>query len=65
MAFPMTRETANAIRIILTLSAIYVASNFFRSAVAVIGPNMMDELGLTPEEFGLVGGSFFIAFALM
>ena len=61
----MTSETSNALRIIFTLSIVYVASNFFRSAIAVIAPNMMDEMGLTPEELGLIGGSFFIAFALM
>lgn len=64
-ALPMTKETANAIKIILTMSAVYVASNFFRSSVAVIAPDMMDEMGLTPEQFGFVGGSFFIAFATM
>ncbi len=65
MGSPMKSETANAFKIILALAAIYVASNFFRSSLAVIAPNMMDEMALTPEEFGVMSGSFFIAFALM
>lgn len=60
----MKNETANAIKLITTLSIVYVASNFYRSSIAVIAPNMMDELGLTHEQLGVVGGTFFIAFAI-
>lgn len=60
----MKNETANAIKLITTLSIVYVASNFYRSSIAVIAPNMMDEMGLTHEQLGVVGGTFFIAFAI-
>lgn len=60
----MKKETATAFKIITTLSIVYVASNFYRSSIAVIAPNMMDEIGLTHEQLGVVGGTFFIAFAL-
>ena len=60
----MKNEAATAFKIITTLSIVYLASNFYRSSIAVIAPNMMDEIGLTHEELGIIGGIFFIAFAL-
>ena len=60
----MKNEAATAFKIITTLSIVYIASNFYRSSIAVIAPNMMDEIGLTHEELGIIGGIFFIAFAL-
>ena len=60
----MKTETATALKIISTLSIVYIASNFYRSSIAVIAPNVMDEIGLSHEQLGIVGGIFFIAFAL-
>ncbi|MDF2367561.1 MFS transporter [Sneathiella sp.] len=60
----MKNETATAFKIITTLSIVYVASNFYRSSIAVIAPNMMDEIGLTHGQLGVIGGAFFIAFAI-
>lgn len=42
-----------------------VHSQFYRSSVGVIAPDLMDELALAPEDFGLVAGSFFIVFAVL
>jgi MFS family permease len=60
----MKNEAGTAFKIIATLSFVYVASNFFRSSTAVIAPNIMDDLALTHEQLGIVGGIFFIAFAI-
>lgn len=60
----MKNEAGIAFKIIATLSFVYVASNFFRSSTAVIAPNIMDDLALSHEQLGIVGGIFFIAFAL-
>lgn len=39
-------------------------SQFYRSANAVIGPDLMRELHLTPDDLGILTGAFFITFAL-
>lgn len=39
-------------------------SQFYRSANAVIGPDLMRELQLTPDDLGILTGAFFITFAL-
>ena len=36
----MKNEAATAFKIITTLSIVYIASNFYRSSIAVIAPNM-------------------------
>ncbi len=60
----MKNEAGTAFKIIATLSIVYVASNFFRSSISVIAPDIMRDLSLTHEQLGIVGGMFFIAFAL-
>lgn len=60
----MKKETATAIKIIAALSTVYIASNFYRSSISVIAPDVMDEIGLTHEQLGVVGGIFFIGFAV-
>ncbi|WP_373086546.1 hypothetical protein [Sneathiella sp.] len=52
----MKKETATAIKIIAALSTVYIASNFYRSSISVIAPDVMDEIGLTHEQLGVVGG---------
>jgi MFS family permease len=42
-----------------------VLSQFFRSSIGVIGPNLMIDLRLTPEDLGLLSGSFFFVFAAL
>lgn len=55
--------TAGAI--VVALSAAYVASQFFRTAMAVIAPFLTQEMHLPPERLGFLSGSFFLAFAVM
>jgi len=42
----------------------YVLSQFFRSFLAVIAPELANELALSPADLGLVSGAWFAAFAL-
>ena len=51
-----------ALRVVASLSAAYFVSQFFRSANAVIAPELMRDLGLAPRALGLVTGAFFLAF---
>lgn len=57
------RRTGGAI--VATLCVGYVASQFYRSANAVIAPDLMAELSISAEAMGAVTGSFFLAFALV
>lgn len=43
----------------------FVLSQFYRSSIAVISPNLVQDLGLDPEGLGLVSAAFFYAFAVM
>ena len=51
------------IAIVATLCFAYVASQFYRSANAVIAPDLMRELGLSAESMGAITGAFFLTFA--
>ena len=53
-----------AYRIYLVLATAYVASQFFRVSNAVIAPELMQSLALTPTEMGAITGAFFLAFAV-
>ncbi|HLC25806.1 MAG TPA: MFS transporter [bacterium] len=46
------------------LSSLYVFSMFHRVSVAIITPDLVKELTLDPEQLGLLGATFFYAFAL-
>ena len=54
---------AQAWRIFAVLTAAFVASQFFRLSNAVIAPELMRELRLTPEQMGVMTGAFFLVFA--
>lgn len=43
----------------------FVMSQFYRSALAVIAPELATELRLDPESLGLAAGAFFVAIAAM
>ena len=45
------------------LVAIYIVSQFLRSSVAVIAPDLAAELGLAAVEIGLLSSAYFLAFA--
>ncbi|MEE8444715.1 MAG: MFS transporter, partial [Alphaproteobacteria bacterium] len=51
--------------LIIALCVGYVASQFYRTANAVIAPDLMRELSISPESMGAVTGAFFLAFAFM
>lgn len=46
-----------------TLCAAYVLSQFYRSFLAIVAPNLTRELGLGPAELGAISGIWFGAFA--
>ncbi|MCW0234501.1 MAG: MFS transporter [Ferrovibrio sp.] len=51
-------------RILLCACLSYTISQFYRSANAVIGPDLMTELALTPEDLGILTGAFFLTFSV-
>lgn len=51
-------------RILLCACLSYTISQFYRSANAVIGPDLMTELALTPEDLGILTGAFFLTFSI-
>ncbi|MGE4220660.1 MAG: MFS transporter [Alphaproteobacteria bacterium] len=54
---------AARLRILATLCAVYVVSQFFRASHAVVGPDLVREFGLSPADLGTLTGAFFFAFA--
>lgn len=50
-------------RIFAVLSAAYLSSQFFRVSNAVIAPELMRELDLSPSILGAMTGAFFLTFA--
>ena len=54
---------AARLRILVTLCAVYVVSQFFRASHAVVGPDLVREFGLSPADLGTLTGAFFFAFA--
>lgn len=51
-------------RILLCACLTYIISQFYRSANAVIGPDLMAELKLTPDDLGILTGAFFLTFSV-
>jgi len=49
----------------IILSMLFVLSMFYRVSIAVIAPNLIEDLRLNAETIGLLGGAFFYAFAFM
>jgi sugar phosphate permease len=49
--------------IFLIISSTYIISYFHRAAPAVVGPVIMDELHLNPEQLGFIGSMYFWAYA--
>lgn len=46
-----------------TLGSIYMVSQFLRNSVAVIAPNLAEELQLSASEIGLLASAFFFSFS--
>ena len=57
-------QIGTALGILAALCGIYVVSHFYRVSNAVIAPNLMRELSLSPQQMGFLTGAFFITFAL-
>ena len=55
--------SSQAYLIFAVLAAGFLASQFFRVSNAVIAPELMRRLAISPEEMGVVTGMFFLAFA--
>lgn len=51
--------------ILIVAGILFILSQFYRSSVAVIAPNLIQDLGLDAWELSTVSASFFYAFALM
>ncbi|WP_033067410.1 MFS transporter [Thalassospira australica] len=63
-----TSPSHTTLDFILVLAPILLAfslSQFFRSAQALLAEPLRGELAITPEQIGLISGSFHFAFALM
>lgn len=51
--------------ILLAALQLSILSQFFRSSLGVIAPDLMRDINLSAEQFGILTGSFFIIFALL
>jgi len=60
----MTRPAA-PILMVAVLTAAIVMSQFFRSAIAVIAPDLRAQMDLSPETLGALSGAFFLAIGAM
>lgn len=54
-----------AARVVAALCVAFVVSQFYRSSNAVIAPDLMRDVGLTPEALGILTGVFFVTFGLL
>jgi sugar phosphate permease len=65
---PPPRQTSppaahGALAVVAVLCLGYLLSQFFRTSVGVIGPELMRSLGLSAAALGTLGGTYFLAFA--
>lgn len=51
--------------LVLGLSMLAVLSQFYRSSIAVVAPELVRDLSLTPQALGLAGGVFFLALGIV
>lgn len=49
-----------AVRVLLALCASFLLSQFQRASLSVIAPDLMTDVGLTPEGYGLVASGIFL-----
>ncbi|RCK46595.1 MULTISPECIES: MFS transporter [Thalassospira] len=62
---PPIARTSHFILVLAPILLAFSLSQFFRSAQALLAEPLRVELAVTPEQLGLVSGSFHFAFALM
>lgn len=60
----MRASLPTAVRVLATLCAVYIISQFYRSSTAVIAPDLVRDMGFSVESLGLLTGTFFLAFGL-
>jgi MFS family permease len=60
-----TSQSLKSFFIFSILSALYILSMFYRVSIAIIAPNLTQDLGLDAETLGILGGAFFYSFALL
>jgi len=53
------------VKIFLVFGAAYLLSSLLRGVTAALAPSFVFEFSLEPSELGLLGGSYFLGFALM
>jgi len=58
-------KRGNPIFIFTILSGLFVLSQFYRVSNAVIAPELIRDLDLNAEMFGMLGGAFFYAFTIL
>ncbi len=63
-ATPDTTAARRAARGIALLTFAFALSQFFRSCLAVMAPELQHDFGLSPAGFGALSSSFFLAFAM-
>ena len=51
--------------LLVGLGLITIVSQFFRSSLSVIAPELVRDLSLSPQALGLAGGTFFLALGLV
>ncbi len=50
--------------IMIVLCAGYTVSQFLRTSIGVLSPNLMYDFNINPNNMGLLGGVFFLSFAV-
>ena len=63
---PLIIQKRNRRWVIYLISCLlFTFSQFYRSSIAVISPNLVEDLNLDTEDLGLISAAFFYAFAAM
>jgi len=60
-----TRASGSDARIILALAGVTIASQFFRASTSALAPELIHDLGLSPEALGLANAAYRAAFAVI
>jgi predicted MFS family arabinose efflux permease len=58
---PGGSSTSRGPRILVAAIAVTIASQFFRASTSTLGPELIEDLSLSPEGLGLANAAFFIA----
>jgi MFS family permease len=64
MSAPARPKWTAAVALLAMLAATAILAQFFRTSTAILGPELIRDLDLSPEAFGLANASFFIALLL-